>query len=140
MSDYKLTSSDDVIEIGTGRVIPSDMRNRHRIKFDAWIAAGNTPDPVDPVIVTTDMVKAEARRRILDNFPEWKQANMTARMVELNKIRADAGSWTANEQTEVAAIQSAWDWVKSVRAASDGLELSLPADYLDDGHWPAPVV
>ena len=30
-----------------------------------------------------DAVKAEARRRITQRFPDWKQANMTARGVEL---------------------------------------------------------
>jgi hypothetical protein len=87
---------------------------------------------------TVEDVKTEARRRILENYPEWKQANMTARMVELNKIRASVGSWTAGEQIEVDVIQSAWDWVKSVRSASDALELTLPVDYaLNNDYWPA---
>ena len=34
-----------------------------------------------------DAVKAEARRRITQRFPDWKQANMTARGVELLNIR-----------------------------------------------------
>jgi hypothetical protein len=71
-------------------------------------------------------------------YPQWKQANMTARMVELNKIRASVGSWTAGEQIEVDVIQSAWDWVKSVRSASDALELTLPVDYNNNNnlYWP----
>jgi hypothetical protein len=89
-------------------------------------------------VVNQAHVKEEARRRILEKYPEWKQANLTARMVELNKIRADEGSWTDGEQIEVDAIQSAWDWVKSVRTASDALELTLPADYaLNNDYWPA---
>jgi hypothetical protein len=96
----------------------------------------------DAVIVvvptTTDMIKAEAGKRILVRYPQWKQANMTARMVELNKIRASVGSWTAGEQIEVDVIQSAWDWVKSVRSASDALELTLPVDYNNNNnlYWP----
>jgi hypothetical protein len=87
--------------------------------------------------ITIGTIKAEARRRILAKYPQWKQANMTARMVELNKIRASAGSWTAGEQIEVDAIQSAWDWVKSVRSASDALELTLPVDYNNNNlYWP----
>jgi len=139
MAQYKqVANSAVVINTATGEIIPDDPANRHRIEFDQWVAEGYNPDPADPIVITTDMVKAEARRRILLVFPEWKQSNMTARMVELNKIRADAGSWTAGEQIEVDAIQSAWDWVKSVRSASDALELTLPADYaLNNDHWPA---
>jgi hypothetical protein len=47
------------------------------------------------------------------------------------------GSWTAGEQIEVDVIQSAWDWVKSVRSASDALELTLPVDYNNNNlYWP----
>jgi hypothetical protein len=106
-------------------------------EYQKWLMEGNTPAPTDPVVVTADMIKAEAGKRILVRYPQWKQANMTARMVELNKIRADVGSWTAGEQIEVDVIQSAWDWVKSVRSASDALELTLPVDYNNNNlYWP----
>lgn len=65
-------------------------------------------------------IKAEARRRIVTRLPEWKQANMIARMTELLKVGAD--SWTPENQAEVAALEYLWDWVKAVRAKSDELE------------------
>jgi len=84
-------------------------------------------------------VKAEAGRRILERFPEWKQANMTARSVEL--IRKGEQNWTTEEAQEAAAIQSAWDWVKDVQTASDALESAqpIPVDFTDDGYWPSAV-
>jgi hypothetical protein len=87
---------------------------------------------------TVSRVKAEARRRILARFPEWKQANMTARGVELVNIRLAVGSWTENQAQEAAALSAAWDWIKGVRAASDALEAldPIPADFADDGNWP----
>lgn len=86
-----------------------------------------------------DDVKAEARRRILARFPEWKQANMTARGVELTLVLASGGQWSQQEQAEAAALQEACDWIKQVRAASDVLEAMspIPADYATDARWPA---
>jgi hypothetical protein len=83
-------------------------------------------------------VKAEARRRILARFPEWRQANMTAQGVELLNIRVAVGSWTQAQAQEAAALFAAWDWIKAVRAASDAIEAlePIPADLADDGYWP----
>lgn len=84
-------------------------------------------------------VKAEARRRILARYPDWKQANMTAQGVELVNIRVSIGSWTERQAQEAAALSSAWDWIKSVRSASDRLEAMspIPSDYQSDAYWPA---
>jgi hypothetical protein len=137
MTKYKLTGY-GVYDTKLGLCIPNSEGNADWKKYQEWLTdPANIPDPADPVVVTEGMIKAEARRRILEKYPEWKQLNMTARMVELNKIRASVGSWTAGEQIEVDVIQSAWDWVKSVRSASDALELTLPVDYNNNNlYWP----
>jgi hypothetical protein len=85
-----------------------------------------------------DAVKAEARRRITQRFPDWKQANMTARGVELTFKLAQGQSLDAQEAAEVAALQAAWSWIKAVRAASDAIEAlaPMPADFASDTHWP----
>lgn len=81
------------------------------------------------------MIKEEARRRILDRFPDWKQANMTARGVELLQIKT-ARAWTVEEQAEADALTAAWTWIKAVRSASDALELTMPDDFAADANWP----
>jgi len=82
-------------------------------------------------------VKAEARRRILARYPDWKQTNMVARSVELMHLKGTK-EWTPAEQAEADALQAAWDWVKAVRSASDVIEVMtpIPADFRDDRHWP----
>jgi hypothetical protein len=84
-------------------------------------------------------VKGEARARILARFPEWKQANMTARGVELQDIWRLGGSWTEQEQAEADALNAVWAWIKSVRAASDAIEVEspIPHDFTSDQYWPA---
>jgi hypothetical protein len=89
------------------------------------------PGPV-PVIpsrhkpVGAEKIKLVARDHILAVFPAWKQANMTARSVELTRAGL-AGNLTAGEQAEEAAILAAWDWVKSVRTYSDTMEAAYEA-------------
>lgn len=60
----------------------------------------------------TDRVNALAGEKILSVYPDWKQRNMTARMVELVRD-GQAGS------TEGQQLAAVWDWIKSVRAASN---------------------
>lgn len=103
-----------------------------------------------PLAAQQAAVKAEARRRILARYPEWKQANMLARdgelqAIQLGTMRDDAGNAVAQraltdaEKAEHVAIRKGWDWVKSVRVASDTLEAAnpIPLDFTDNKHWPA---
>jgi hypothetical protein len=84
-------------------------------------------------------IKAECQRRIYARFPQWKQANLTARGVELQDVWRTVGAWSVEEQAEADALKAAWSWIKSTRAASDALEVQspIPLDFGDDRHWPA---
>lgn len=72
-------------------------------------------------------IKAGAAAAILERFPDWKQANMTARAVELQDLWRRNGGWTPGEKAEADALNAAWDWIKSVRAYSDDLEREVMA-------------
>lgn len=84
---------------------------------------------------TAQHIKKEANRRIVAAYPEWKQRNMTARAVELVNKKVSGAALTADEQAEEAAIQAVLNWIRAIRTRSDELEVSLPLDYGDDGHW-----
>jgi hypothetical protein len=92
-----------------------------------------------PLATQQQAVKNECGRRIYTPFPQWRQANYTARATELVLAKTN-GALTQAETDELAALQAAWAWIKSVRAASDVLEASnpIPLDYADDAHWPPP--
>lgn len=68
----------------------------------------------------TAAIKETARARITAVMPEWKQANATARAVELVSMGQTSGP-------EWEAMQAAWAWVKAVRAYSDALEVQAAA-------------
>ena len=101
-------------------------------------AAGVSISTVSYALSGKRTISAETRRRITQRFPDWKQANMTARGVELLNIRVAVGSWTAPQAQEAAELGAAWDWIKTVRAASDAIEAlaPIPADFASDTRWP----
>lgn len=76
-------------------------------------------------------IKAAAGAVIVERYPEWKQRNMIARMVELNAKATPS----AEEEAEMAALQAVWDWVKAVRAESDRLEADSNLT-VNDANWP----
>lgn len=65
-------------------------------------------------------IKTTARQIILARYPEWRQANLTARAVELVSLGQTSGP-------EWQQMQSIWAWIKAVRARSDLLEADVAA-------------
>lgn len=82
-------------------------------------------------------IKGECGRRILEQYPDWYQRNMIAKATTLQEKRIDGGALTTTETAEAAALNAAWAWVDSMRAKSNELEASPPADPFADSHWPA---
>lgn len=83
-------------------------------------------------------VKNKARELIVSRYPEWKQANMTARAVELIGYKINR-ALTQDEQAEEVALTAVWSWIKSVREASDLIEAQtpIPLDFDTDERWPS---
>lgn len=48
MSAYKLQANGCVVRQSDGAWIPPEIANADWKDFQAWLEAGNTPDPVDP--------------------------------------------------------------------------------------------
>lgn len=155
------TELQEIIEVGTGggyfdpaRVLWDDRtdgqmpaitlggmkRVTGNLVFDATLLPGHQAVIRLGKVLQT---KAEAQRRIYVLVPQWKQANLTARLVELHQKRLDFGVLTQAEQDEVTVGQALWNRVKAIRAASDLIEADIQAsanpesfDVVNSPRWP----
>jgi hypothetical protein len=120
---------------------PSDRVTR--IASEAELNDVLAPYGLRGSLITADHVRAEAQRRIivLTGATDLsrcfaRQLNASMRATELVNKKALGAIWTPDEAAEAAALQAFADAIKAIRAASNAMEPSPPADYTDDTHWP----
>lgn len=120
------------------------VQDERGVRLTRWLST--KPRPTDAEIAAAALpaakaakkaaIKQAARTRILARYPEWRQANLTARAVELMSL----GQTTGSEWSQMQAI---WDWIKATRARSDLLEADVDncttveaVEQLTIGGWP----
>lgn len=104
-----------------------------------WIADGK---PVAAYSPTADDVRVECQRRIFVLLGvstleacTVKQLNATMRATELTNKLARGDTMTPTEEAEAAQLEALAAAIKRLRAASNALGATPPADYASDVHW-----
>lgn len=57
--------------------------------------------------------------------PDWKQRNVLARYLELLSEKADGGTLSASETTELNSMKALWARIKAIRTASNNIEEAI---------------
>ncbi len=113
-------------------------------QYQGLLAVGLLGGTTARRLVTADMIRTEAQRRIIaltgaSDLQSCliKQLNAQMRATELVNKRALGLGLTADEESEAVALQALADGIKTIRACSNLLEGDPPADYASDSHWAA---
>lgn len=105
------------VRVGGVVQVCGDLERRWR----QWASAQALKDQADRQARLED-IKGYAGRLILQRFPDWKQRNMIAFSLDLERRLRRGETPSAAEQAQMNTIDSIWVWVKAVRSYSDTLE------------------
>lgn len=119
-----------------------DRRNSAYMELlDSGVVIGEyIPPPAPPP--SADDVRTEASRRMMAmvgaRSPEHLAiviANGSREAIRLLRVRAER-AWTAEEATRAADLEAIDTAIEAIRAASNAMEPSPPADYASNERWP----
>lgn len=102
---YQLTSGTSVVR-SDGVCIPDDPANRDRIAYDAWVAAGHTPDPSVPpaaqpsIIPGADFIARVTDAEYLAITAAGRSNGQIGKWIELLRMR---GEIDVTSETALAA-------------------------------------
>jgi hypothetical protein len=97
---YKLTKWPEIIRLSDGATIPPDIRNTDYAEYLQWLAAGNTPEPVDPPT-------AEELQAIQDEIDAVEARAHTKLRALKAMTPSQVQAWVAANVTNLAQAQDA---------------------------------
>ena len=141
MAKYKIANG-GVYDSELDLHIPESVGNRHWQEYQAWLTdPANTPDPADPVAVTTALIEDEEKRRVAligDSRDMLDLINSALGLFDkrLSAIEASLSiTLDTADQTTLDTLRAKKSMVDAIKQKSEALKISLPSNYKDDVNW-----
>lgn len=99
MTSYRLTDTGTVVRTADNAFIPIDPNNGDRQKYEAWLAAGNVPDPY---VRPQAEIDVEIRRTAFD--ADVTRADLLARLRAATPAQISA--YVDNQVTDLASARA----------------------------------
>jgi len=101
---YKLTNTSVIVRTADGAYIPAVLTNKDYQDYLAWVAAGNTPDPVDP----PTPVELAAAAQAAQDAQDIADAKAYAKLAALKAMTpAQIQTWVNANVTNLVQAQDA---------------------------------
>lgn len=121
---YRLTNTDVVIRLSDMASIPSDPANSDRVAYEAWLAAGNTPEPMPAP--SADEIKASLTNAVQSHMDAAAAAKGYDNILSACSYAAFPNAFQAEGQSFLVWRADCWVTCYGVLLAVEAGERPVP--------------
>jgi hypothetical protein len=125
MAIYQLTASGHILRTSDGAMIPADLGNLDYVAYLAWVAAGNTADPVPAPPLSVQVLAYEnAIQAALDSYAQsWGYTDL---VTAASYAASTNPQYAAEAKALIAWRDEVWVWAEAYEAQVVAGTVTIP--------------